>query len=122
MNTESPQVRPPISTYEALAGMIDHSLLRPELTEEEVEQGCRLARESGFVGGEVITRATRSRVLFQLGDFPEALELAREAATMSREQLPPFAPLVLGRLALSGVALLASTARRDRPPAVQRAA
>ena len=45
MNTESPQVRPPISTYEALAGMIDHSLLRPELTEEEVEQGCRLARE-----------------------------------------------------------------------------
>jgi deoxyribose-phosphate aldolase len=47
MNTESPQVRPPISTYEALAAMIDHSLLRPELTEEEVEQGCRLAREYG---------------------------------------------------------------------------
>ena len=68
---------------------------------EVLAEGCRLARESGFVGGEVITRATRSRVLFQLGDFPEALELAREAATMSREQLPPFAPLVLGRLALS---------------------
>jgi deoxyribose-phosphate aldolase len=35
--------RPPLATYEALAKMIDHSLLRPELTEKEVADGCRLA-------------------------------------------------------------------------------
>lgn len=28
-----------------IAKMIDHSLLRPELTKEQVEEGCRLARE-----------------------------------------------------------------------------
>ena len=37
--------RAPLSTYEELAGMIDHSLVRPELTEEQVHQGCHLARE-----------------------------------------------------------------------------
>lgn len=30
-------------TYEQLAKVIDHSLLRPELTEEDVRQGCDLA-------------------------------------------------------------------------------
>lgn len=34
-----------LSTYEDLAGMIDHSLLRPELTDEQVFEGCRIARE-----------------------------------------------------------------------------
>lgn len=37
------QQRPPLTTYEALAQMIDHSLLRPELSEEQVLEGCRLA-------------------------------------------------------------------------------
>jgi len=32
-------------TYEAIAKMIDHSLLNPTLTERELEAGCRLARE-----------------------------------------------------------------------------
>jgi deoxyribose-phosphate aldolase len=32
-------------TYEQVAGTIDHSLLRPELTLEEVAAGCRLANE-----------------------------------------------------------------------------
>lgn len=32
-------------TYAELAGMIDHSLLHPTLTEREVEKGCALARE-----------------------------------------------------------------------------
>lgn len=32
-------------TYEDVAGMIDHSLLRPTLTEDELEAGCLLARE-----------------------------------------------------------------------------
>lgn len=39
----APAVRPPLDTYEGLAKMIDHSLLRPELTDEQVEQGCALA-------------------------------------------------------------------------------
>ena len=32
-------------TYADVAGMIDHSLLRPVLTTDELEAGCRLARE-----------------------------------------------------------------------------
>jgi len=32
-------------TYEQLAGAIDHSLLRPELTADEVERGCAVAAE-----------------------------------------------------------------------------
>jgi len=31
-------------TYSDIAGMIDHSLLNPTLTVDELEQGCRLAR------------------------------------------------------------------------------
>jgi len=30
-------------TYEELAGMIDHSLLHPALTDAQIEEGCRLA-------------------------------------------------------------------------------
>jgi len=37
-------VRPPLARYEDLAKMIDHSLVRPELTDEEVRAGCELAR------------------------------------------------------------------------------
>jgi deoxyribose-phosphate aldolase len=32
-------------TYDDIAGMIDHSLLNPVLTREELDQGCRLAVE-----------------------------------------------------------------------------
>ncbi|MER3472738.1 MAG: deoxyribose-phosphate aldolase [Armatimonadota bacterium] len=32
-------------TYEQIAKMIDHSLLNPVLTDEELERGCRIARE-----------------------------------------------------------------------------
>ncbi len=39
------QTRPPLVTYEDLAKMIDHSLLRPELSEEQVFEGCRIARQ-----------------------------------------------------------------------------
>jgi deoxyribose-phosphate aldolase len=34
-------------TYELIAKRIDHSLLGPTLTEEELEQGCKLARKYG---------------------------------------------------------------------------
>lgn len=42
MDQDQP-ARPPLTTYEELAGMIDHSLLRPELSEEQVAEGCELA-------------------------------------------------------------------------------
>src|SRR5262245_10835310 len=32
-------------SYEELAGMIDHSLLHPTLTDQELEEGCRLAAQ-----------------------------------------------------------------------------
>jgi deoxyribose-phosphate aldolase len=34
-------------TYEELAGMIDHSLLHPTMTDRELEDGCRLAAKYG---------------------------------------------------------------------------
>jgi deoxyribose-phosphate aldolase len=34
-------------TYEQLAGMIDHSLLHPTMTDQELEDGCRLAAQYG---------------------------------------------------------------------------
>lgn len=34
---------PPLPAYDEIAQMIDHSLLRPELTQAEVEAGCALA-------------------------------------------------------------------------------
>lgn len=39
------QARPPLTTYADVAKMIDHSLLRPELTDRDIEEGCRIARE-----------------------------------------------------------------------------
>ncbi len=47
MNDSATESRPPLASYEALARMIDHSLLRPELTEEQIEAGCRTARQHG---------------------------------------------------------------------------
>ena len=35
----------PDFTYADIAGMIDHSLLQPVLTDAEMEKGCRIARE-----------------------------------------------------------------------------
>ncbi len=37
--------RPAWSTYEDVAGLIEHSLTGPDLSEEQVETGCALARE-----------------------------------------------------------------------------
>ncbi len=39
--------RQPPATYEELARMIDHSLLRPELSEQDVAEGCRIAASTG---------------------------------------------------------------------------
>ncbi len=45
MDQNPAETRPPLSAYADLAKMIDHSLLRPELTEGQIEQGCRIARD-----------------------------------------------------------------------------
>ncbi|MBX5495190.1 MAG: deoxyribose-phosphate aldolase [Bryobacteraceae bacterium] len=45
--------RPPLRTYEDLAKMIDHSLVRPDLSEQQVEEGCRIAREYGVASVSV---------------------------------------------------------------------
>jgi deoxyribose-phosphate aldolase len=34
-------------SYKDIAGMIDHSLLKPNLTDRQVEDGCRIAHEHG---------------------------------------------------------------------------
>src|SRR5437764_972290 len=44
MDPRGNPARPPLTTYESLAKLIDHSLVRPELTEEQVGAGCELAR------------------------------------------------------------------------------
>ncbi len=44
MEQNSAGGRPPLTTYEDLAKMIDHSLVRPELTDEQVIAGCELAK------------------------------------------------------------------------------
>ncbi|MFB3829462.1 MAG: deoxyribose-phosphate aldolase [Bryobacteraceae bacterium] len=40
-------VLPPLETYEQVARLIDHSLVRPELTTAQVVEGCQLARRYG---------------------------------------------------------------------------
>jgi deoxyribose-phosphate aldolase len=44
MNAETEkESRPPLTTYEGLAKMIDHSLVRPELTDAQIVEGCEIA-------------------------------------------------------------------------------
>ncbi|MGA2130949.1 MAG: deoxyribose-phosphate aldolase [Bryobacteraceae bacterium] len=49
----SERVRPPLTRYEDLAQMIDHSLVRLELTDDDVIAGCHLARRYGVAGASV---------------------------------------------------------------------
>ncbi|MBN2508465.1 MAG: deoxyribose-phosphate aldolase [Verrucomicrobia bacterium] len=53
-------------TYAELAGMIDHSLLHPALTDRELEEGCRLAAAYGVAS-----------VCVKPCDVPRAVELLR---------------------------------------------
>jgi deoxyribose-phosphate aldolase len=46
-------VRPPLTTYEELAKMVDHSLVRPELSDDDVAEGCELARRYGVASVSV---------------------------------------------------------------------
>jgi len=42
--------RPALTSYDALAGLIEHSLVRPDLSEEDVAAGCYTAVEYGLAG------------------------------------------------------------------------
>jgi deoxyribose-phosphate aldolase len=44
MDPSPNETKPLLTTYEGLAKMIDHSMVRPELTDEEVVAGCELAK------------------------------------------------------------------------------
>ncbi len=44
MDPNPNETRSPLTTYESLAKMIDHSMVRPELTDEQVVAGCELAK------------------------------------------------------------------------------
>jgi deoxyribose-phosphate aldolase len=50
-------------SYEALAKMIDHSLLHPTLTDREMEEGCRIAAKYGVASVCIKPYAVRSAVL-----------------------------------------------------------
>jgi deoxyribose-phosphate aldolase len=39
---------PPLTTYESFARLIDHSLVKPELTDEQVVQGLEMAKRYGI--------------------------------------------------------------------------
>lgn len=43
----APEPRPPLATYQDFAGLIDHSLVTPELTSAQVLAGLELARRYG---------------------------------------------------------------------------
>ncbi len=47
-------------TFEQLAGMIDHSLLHPAMTDQELEDGCRLAARYGVASVCIKPYAVRS--------------------------------------------------------------
>src|SRR5262249_18278682 len=49
-------------TYEELAGMIDHSLLHPTLTDAELEEGCRIAARYRVASVCIKPYATRRAV------------------------------------------------------------
>jgi deoxyribose-phosphate aldolase len=44
MDPNQNHARPALTTYAGLAKMIDHSMVRPELTDEQVAAGCELAK------------------------------------------------------------------------------
>ena len=48
-----PDSLPPLSTYEDLAGMIDHSLVRPDLSNDDVVHGLELAKRYGVASAIV---------------------------------------------------------------------
>ena len=59
----------PAETYETLAKLVDHLLLRPDLSEDEVAEGCRLAREYN-VCSVVVRPSDVDQVVRWMSDSP----------------------------------------------------
>ena len=59
------------------------------------------ARQSGFVGGQMLGRTFLATILQELGRPDEVAELARAGLEIGRAQLPQFAAMCLGRLAIA---------------------
>jgi deoxyribose-phosphate aldolase len=53
MDGNTTETRTPLTTFEQLAKMIDHSLLRPELTDQQVVEGLDLAKLYGVASATV---------------------------------------------------------------------
>jgi deoxyribose-phosphate aldolase len=47
MDENRTEAAQPVETYESLAGLIDHVMLRPDLSADELAEGCRVARAYG---------------------------------------------------------------------------
>lgn len=85
------------TTYADLAGMIDHSLLQPTLTDAELDQGCQLARDyqvasvciKPYYVGQAATLLKGSRVKvgttigFPQGGHVTAIKVAEAARAMA---------------------------------------
>jgi len=54
-------------TYEQLAKMIDHSLLHPTMTDAELEEGCRIAKEYGVASVCIKPYAVKDAVKWLAG-------------------------------------------------------
>src|SRR5262245_19922704 len=54
-------------SYEELAGMIDHSLLHPTLTDQELEEGCRIADRYGVASVCIKPYAVKQAVTWLRG-------------------------------------------------------
>jgi deoxyribose-phosphate aldolase len=83
-------------TYDEIAKMIDHSLLRPELTDNDIEEGCRLADEYGVAAVSVrpsdvsLAKKTlkNSRVLIDaVIGFPHGTTTTLTKVTEAREAI-----------------------------------
>ena len=83
-------------TYEEIAAMIDHSLLKPFLTDKEIEEGCRLAdqyqvasvcvRPSDVKLAKKILQNSKVRVTTVIG-FPHGTTTTLTKITEAREAM-----------------------------------
>ncbi|MEO8028912.1 MAG: deoxyribose-phosphate aldolase, partial [Bryobacteraceae bacterium] len=53
MSLPDPIARPPFATYADVARLIEHSVVYPDLSEEQVVEGCAIAREYGVAAVNV---------------------------------------------------------------------
>jgi class 3 adenylate cyclase/tetratricopeptide (TPR) repeat protein len=70
----------------------------------DLSNGNNVAREAGFVGGQILSNAFLSRIYLEVGAVEQSIERARAGLDIGREQLPQFAGMCVGRLVCAQVA------------------